>query len=66
MVQAAAGLAEMSQLLAEDLAGLEVVEGEARQVRHWRLEVERQGEQLVQAGLEGGNHSQLGTGLQVS
>jgi hypothetical protein len=41
------------------------VEGEARRVRQWRAEVERQGEQLLVRGLATGNQAQLGTGLQV-
>ena len=32
----------------------------------WRSEVERQGESLLQRGMETGNQSQLGTGLQVA
>lgn len=63
--KAATGLAELSDLLLEDVAGLEVVEGEARRVRQWRAEVERQGEGLVNRGLSTGNQGQLGTGLQV-
>merc|ERR1719495_2646813 len=63
--KAASGLAELSSLLQEDLTGLEVVEGEARRVRQWRAEVERQGEQLLLRGLATGNQAQLGTGLQV-
>ena len=63
--KAATSLAELSDLLQEDLHGLEVVEGEARKVRQWRAEVERQGEQLLARGLATGNLAQLGTGLQV-
>jgi len=63
--KAASGLAELSGLLQEDLTGLEVVEGEARRVRQWRAEVERQGEQLLLRGLATGNQAQLGSGLQV-
>jgi len=65
LAKAASGLAELSSLLQEDLTGLEVVEGEARRVRQWRAEVERQGEQLLVRGLATGNQAQLGTGLQV-
>ncbi len=32
----------------------------------WRSEVERQGESLLKRGMESGNQSQLGTGLQVT
>ena len=63
--KAAQGLAELSDLLQEDLTGLEVVEGEARRARQWRAEVERQGEQLLARGLETGNQASTGTGLQV-
>jgi len=65
LAKAASGLAELATLLQEDLTGLEVVEGEARRVRQWRAEVERQGEQLLVRGLATGNQAQLGTGLQV-
>jgi len=65
LAKAASGLAELASLLQEDLTGLEVVEGEARRVRQWRAEVERQGEQLLVRGLATGNQAQLGTGLQV-
>ena len=44
LAKAASCLSEMASLLQEDLTGLEVVEGEARKVRQWRLEVERQAE----------------------
>jgi len=63
--KAATSLAELADLLQADLAGLEVVEGEARRVRQWRVEVERQGEQLLSRGLATGNLAQLATGLQV-
>ena len=65
LTKAASGLAELGELLQEDLAGLEVVEGEARLARQWRAEVERQGENLLARGMETGNQAQLGTGLQV-
>ena len=64
--KAAQGLAELSDLLQEDLTGLEVVEGEARRARQWRAEVERQGEQLLARGLDTGNQASTGTGLQVT
>merc|ERR1719431_1573796 len=63
--KAAVGLAELSDLLQDDLTGLEVVEGEARRARQWRAEVERQAEGLLIRGLATGNQAQLGTGLQV-
>lgn len=65
LTKAASSLAELGELLQEDLSGLEVVEGEARLARQWRAEVERQGEALLTRGMETGNQAQLGTGLQV-
>ena len=65
LAKAASGLVELASLLQEDLTRLEVVEGEARRVRQWRAEVERQGKQLLVRGLATGNQAQLGTGLQV-
>ena len=65
LAKAASCLSEMASLLQEDLTGLEVVEGEARKVRQWRLEVERQAEGLLTRGMTTGNQTQLATGLQV-
>merc|ERR1719317_661618 len=65
LAKAASCLAEMSSLLQEDLTGLEVVEGEARKVRQWRAEVERQAEGLMTRGMATGNQTHLATGLQV-
>jgi len=65
LAKAASCLAEMSTLLQDDLNGLEVVEGEARRVRQWRLEVERQAEGLLTRGMSTGNQTHLATGLQV-
>ena len=65
LTKAASCLAEMSCLLQEDLTGLEVVEGEARKVRQWRAEVERQAEGLMTRGMATGNQTHLATGLQV-
>jgi len=65
LVKAASGLAELGELVEGDLSGIEVVEGEVRRMYTWRSEVERQGETLVNRGMETGNQSQLGTGLQV-
>ena len=44
------------------MAGLEVVEGEARKVRQWRLEVERQAEGLITRGMTTGNQTNLASG----
>ena len=65
LTKAASCLAEMSSLLQDDLSGLEVVEGETRKVRQWRLEVERQAEGLMSRGMTTGNQTLLATGLQV-
>ena len=65
LTKAASHLYEVAGLLAEDVAGVEVVEGEARKVRQWRLEVERQAEGLMTRGMSTGNQTQLATGLQV-
>jgi len=65
LVKAASGLAELGELVEGDLSGIEVVEGEVRRMYNWRSEVERQGETLLNRGMEVGNQSQLGTGLQV-
>ena len=40
------------------------VEGEARKVRQWRAEVERQAEGLMTRGMATGNQTHLATGLQ--
>ena len=42
-----------------------MVEGEARRVRQWRLEVERQAEGLLTRGMTTGNQTHMATGLQV-
>ena len=65
LTKAASCLYEVTGLLAEDVAGVEVVEGEARKVRQWRLEVERQAEGLMTRGMTTGNQTHLATGLQV-
>ena len=65
LAKAASCLAEMASLLQEDLQGVEVVEGEARKVRQWRLEVERQAEGQLTRGMATGNQTHLATGLQV-
>ena len=65
LTKAASCLYEVAGLLAEDVAGVEVVEGEARKVRQWRLEVERQAEGLMTRGMTTGNQTHLATGLQV-
>lgn len=65
LAKAASGLAELGELVEGDLSGVEVVEGEVRRMYTWRAEVERQGESLLVRGIETGNQSQLGTGLQV-
>ena len=65
LAKAASCLAEMASLLQEDLQGVEVVEGEARKVRQWHLEVERQAEGQLTRGMATGNQTHLATGLQV-
>ena len=65
LTKAASCLYEVTGLLAEDVAGVEVVEGEARKVRQWQLEVERQAEGLMTRGMTTGNQTHLATGLQV-
>jgi len=65
LAKAASGLAELGELVEGDLSGIEVVEGEVRRMWGWRTDVERQGETLLNRGMETANQSQLGTGLQV-